>query len=84
LDENISSLLLIFSNLKKEHKTEAVLKIYDLEKDLDINVSRKEISILNNLILKKQFKRAIFVSNCYSMLYNNSFIKNIYKKMNNK
>ena len=84
LDENISSLLLIFSNLKRGHKKEAVLKIYDFEKDLDIKVSRKEISILNNLILKKHFKRAILVSNCYSMLYNNGFIKNIYKKMNNK
>lgn len=84
LDENISSLLLIFSNLKKVYKKEAILKIYEFEKDLDIHVSRPEISILNNAIKKKQFKKAIFISNAYSFFYNNKFIKNIYKKLNNK
>ena len=83
LDENISSLLLIFSNLNKEDKKEAILKIYEFEKDLKVHISRKEIAILNNCILKKQFKRAIFISDLYSSFYSNKFIKNIYRKLNN-
>ena len=83
LDENISSLLLIFSNLNKDDKKEAILKIYEFEKDLDINISRKEIDILNNYILKK-FKKVIFLSNLYSTFYNNKFIRNVYRKLNNK
>ena len=84
LDENISSLLLIFSNLNKIDKKNSIIKIYEFEKDLDIKISRKEIDILNNLILKKQFGRAIFLSNIFSILYNNKIIKNFYRKFNNK
>ena len=83
LAENIASLLLIFSNLEKSYKNEAVLKIYEFEKDLNIQIPRKEISLLNSFILKKQFSLAIFISNCYSFLYNNNSIKNIYRKFNN-
>lgn len=83
LAENIASLLLIFSNLDKKDKNDAILKIYEFEKDLNIHIPRKEISILNNLILKKQFKLAIFTSNIYSGFYNNNFIKNMYRKFNN-
>ena len=83
LDENISSLLLIFSNLNKNDKKEAILKIYEFEKDLDINISRKEIDILNNYILKKKFKKAILLSDFYSFLYNNNLIKKVYRKSNN-
>lgn len=83
LAENIASLLLIFSNLTKNDKKEAVLQIYEFEKDLDIQIPRKEISFLNSFILKKHFKIAIVISNFYSFLYNNNFIKNIYRKFNN-
>ena len=83
LAENVASLLLIFSNLEKSYKNEAVVKIYEFEKDLNIQIPRKEISILNGFILKKQFGLAIFISNCYSFLYNNNSIKNIYRKFNN-
>lgn len=83
LAENIASLLLIFSNLEKSYKNEAVLKIYEFEKDLNILIPRKEIAILNSFILKKQFGLAIFISNYYSFLYNNILIKNIYRKFNN-
>ena len=83
LDENISSLLLIFSNLNKDDKKEAILKIYEFEKDLDINISRKEITFLNNCILKKKFKKAILLSDFYSFLYNNNLIKKVYRKSNN-
>lgn len=83
LAENIASLLLIFSNLKKSEKKETILNIYEFEKDLNIQIPRKEIAILNNLILKKQFNLAIWISECYSLLYNNNFIKNIYRKFNN-
>ena len=83
LAENIASLLLIFSNLGKNDKNEAILKIYEFEKGLNIQIPRKEISILNNLILKRRFKLAILVSNIYSGFYNNNFIKNMYRKFNN-
>ena len=83
LAENIASLLLIFSNLEKSYKNESVLKIYEFEKDLNVQIPRKEISLLNSFILKKQFGLAIFISNCYSFLYNNNSIKNIYRKFNN-
>ena len=83
LAENIASLLLIFSNLEGPYKNDAVLEIYEFEKDFDIEIPRKEIALLNSFILKKHFGLAIFISNCYSFLYNNSSIKNIYRKFNN-
>lgn len=83
LDEHIASLLLIFSNLNKADKKEAILKIYEFEKDLEVHISRKEIEILNNCILKKQFKIATLISDLYSFFYSNKFIKNIYRKLNN-
>ena len=83
LAENIASLLLIFSNLDKKYKSEAILKVYEFEKDLEIPIPRKEIAILNSFILKRQFGMAIFISNCYSFLYNNNTIKNLYRKFNN-
>ena len=83
LAENISSLLLIFSNLSKNDKKEVVMKIYDFERDLNIEIPRKEIALLNSFILKKQFRVAIFISDCYSFMYNNKIIKNIYRKFNN-
>ena len=84
LAENIASLLLIFSNLDNKDKKEAVLKIYDFEKDLNVDIPRPEIALLNRFLLKKRFKIAIFISNFYSFLYNNSFIKNTYRKFNNR
>lgn len=84
LVENIASLLLIFSNLNKSDKKEAILKVYEFEKDLDIQIPRKEIAILNSFILKKHFSTAILISNFYSFLYNNNSIKNIYRKFNNR
>ena len=84
LAENISSLILIFSNLDKHDKKNAIFKIYEFEKDLDVTIPRIEIRVLNNLILKKQFGIAIFISDCYSKLYNCNSIKNIYRKFNNK
>lgn len=83
LAENIASLLLIFSNLDKSDKREAVVKVYDFEKDLNIQIPRLEISILNKFIIKRHFTIAILISNFYSLLYNNNLIKNIYRKFNN-
>ena len=83
LAENIASLLLIFSNLAKSDKKDAVLKVYEFEKDLNVEIPRKEIAVLNNFILKKHFTLAIWLSNFYSFLYNNNFIKNVYRKFNN-
>ena len=55
----------------------------EFEKDLNVEIPRMEIALLNSFILKKQFNLAIFISNCYSFLYNNNSIKNIYRKFNN-
>ena len=51
--ENISALLLIFSNLSKQNKKQAINEVYDFEKDLNVQIPRVEISILNNFILKR-------------------------------
>ncbi len=84
IEENIGNILLIFSNLNKKHKMAAVKEIYNFEKQIkcEINISRKEIAILNNKILNKQFKQAIWISEVYTRLYNNKTIKNIYRKFN--
>ena len=84
IGENIGSLLLIFSNLDKKHKMTTVKEIYKFEKDLNckIDIHRKEIAILNNKVLNKQFRQAIWISKVYALLYNNKIIKNVYRKFN--
>ena len=84
IGENIGSLLLIFSNLDKSHKMYAVKEIYKFEKHLNckIDIHRREIAVLNNKVLNKQFKQAIFISKLYTSLYNNQTIKNLYRKFN--
>ena len=86
ITSNIGSLLLMFSNLKWKDKNDAALRIYDFESSLDEKVvfQKKEIEILNNAIMNRQFKRAIIISELYSLLYNNETIKNIYRKFNAK
>lgn len=86
ISENIGYLLLMLSNIEKKYKKEAILKIYEFEQTLDeeIIVSKKEIDFLNKLILNRHFTLAIFVSDLYSILYNNKTIKYIYRKFNNK
>ena len=82
INDNLSNLLLIFSNIDKKYKKENSVKIYNFEKRLNDNIwiQRKEIDLLNKLILKKQFGLAIVLSNIYSFLYNNEHIKTIYRK----
>ena len=84
IGENIGSLLLIFSNLDKSHKMYAVKEIYKFEKHLNckIDIHRREIAVLKNKVLNKQFKQAIFISKLYTSLYNNQTIKNLYRKFN--
>ncbi|RPF51738.1 glycosyltransferase involved in cell wall biosynthesis [Methanobrevibacter gottschalkii DSM 11977] len=86
LISNMGSLLLIFSNLSMKEKKEAVPKIYYFEKSLDEEVvlKRKELILLNKLILKKHFYLAIIISDIYSILYNNEKIKNLYRKWGHK
>lgn len=86
LTENISSLLLIYSNLDKQYKKQSALKIYNLEKYMEnelkfkMNNKRKELKILNNAIMQKKFKKAFYISQIYKKLYNNNLIQKIYKK----
>ncbi len=46
----------------------AVKEIYKFEKHLNckIDIHRKEIAVLNNKVLNKQFKQAIFISKLYT------------------
>lgn len=55
----------------------AVKEIYKFEKHLNckIDIHRREIAVLNNKVLNKQFKQAIFISKLYTSLYNNQTIK---------
>ena len=72
----IGQLLLVFSNLDNNIKKEAALKLYNLEKILE-----KEVILLNNAIMQRKFKKAIFISKIYKKLYNNTFIQKSYKKL---
>lgn len=83
LSENISSILLIFSNSNKKNKKQAIMDLYDFEKDIDVKITRPEIAFLNSLIKSKHFALAITVSNFYSFLYTNKVIKKLYRKFNN-
>ena len=82
----ISTILLVFSQLKNDEKEESILKLFKLEKYVDenfnfnFNLKRKELNILNNAILKKSFQKAILISHIYKKLYNNKHIQKIYKK----
>lgn len=81
LMDNISSLLLIFSNVEKKDKMEAALKLYEFECGINekVELPRKELEVLNNLIIKKHLLLAIKLSNLYSFLYSNNTIKRIYR-----
>lgn len=83
----ISQLLLIFTNLDNNSKNNTILEIYKLEKYLEKKFNfqktfpQKEVNILNNAIMQKKFKKAIFISNIYKKAYNNKKIQKIYKKI---
>ena len=81
LNENISGVLLVFSNLSKEDKKVAIKEIYDFETNLDHEIvfNRKEIGFLNNLILNRHFFLASKVAGFYRFLYNNKFIFSHYR-----
>ncbi len=87
LIEFISQLLVIFSNIDNSQKIKAINKLFGLEKlmikDLNLNMHSKGtiVNLLNNAIIKKQFRKAIFISNIYKIAYNNNFIQKIYKKI---
>lgn len=86
LNEHLQSLLLIFSNTKipNEERKKLLQEIYDFEKDYNnIKINNSEIALLNQAILDKKFDKAIRLANLYSFLYNNKFIKRLYRKYNN-
>ena len=87
LNEHLQSLLLIFSNTKvsKDERIGMLEEIYEFEKQYDnIEINNRELSLLNNAILSHNFNRAIRIADMYSFLYNNHFIKSIYRKYNNR
>lgn len=79
---SINSLLLLFSNLSIKDKKENIDKIYELENYLDEKpvLPQKETEIMNNLILNKHFIIAIFLSEIYSLFYNNNTIRKLYRR----
>lgn len=86
ISNNIGNLLLIFTNMSNKDKKTTIKEIYNLEKQLDCNIiiDKKEVSILNETIMRKHFTIAILISNLYKLLYNNKNIKELYRKINNK
>ena len=81
------SILIVFCSLQDNEKKEAILKIYKLEKYLEKelkfnrNLEKIEMNILNNAIMQKKFRKAIFISNIYKKLHENQFIKKFYYKL---
>lgn len=86
LSENMSGVLLVFSNLSKDDKKVAVQDIYNFESNLnhEIVIDKKEINLLNDLIKNKHFTLASTLASFYRFLYNNKTIKQFYRKYNNK
>lgn len=82
LRPSINSLLLLFSNLKLSEKKENIHKIFELENSINEKpvLPQKEIEIMNNAIMKKHFTYAIFLSEIYSLFYNNKTIRNLYRR----
>lgn len=82
----LSNLLLIFINTKgkRETKIELLKEINTFEENKEkIDLGKPEINLLNNLIKKRKFKRAILLSKVYDIMYNNQTIKKIYRNLNN-
>lgn len=80
-------LFLVVANINgsREEQIEVFKDLYEFEKNFDkIVINKTELTILNNAILNKQFNKAIFLCKIYSVLYNNSFIRHIYRIWNNK
>ncbi len=82
----IGQILLVFTDSPKKDKEKIINDIYKLEKHLqkelkfNTKLPKKEISILNQAIMQKKFKKAIFISNIYQKLYNNKKIQKLYQK----
>lgn len=83
MSDYFSSLLLIFVTLdvSKEKKLEFLEMIYEFEQGTnEINIKTPEVAFLNNLILKRKFNLVIPLAKLYDKLYNNLFIKKMYRK----
>ncbi|MBE6510369.1 MAG: glycosyltransferase family 2 protein [Methanobrevibacter millerae] len=82
LTSNLGNLLLILTNLDRKDKKDNMKKLNAFEMKLDeqITFDKKELNILNKNILKKQYTKAIIISEIYKKLYGINFIKQIYRK----
>lgn len=77
----LNNLLTIFTNLSLEDKKENIEKLYEFEKSFNENpVLIRELTILNNQIMKKHYTSAIFLSEFYSLFYNSILIRKLYRK----
>jgi glycosyltransferase involved in cell wall biosynthesis len=82
LISNLGNLLLILTNLDLKDKKENMKKLNAFETKLDERVyfSKRELRILNNMILNKHYTIAIIISEIYKKLYNTNLIKQLYRK----
>ena len=87
LKMQVEVILASFCLVNNKIKKDLLLKIYNYEKKLkeefnfDCKLKKKEIDILNKLVMQKKFKKAILLSNLYKTFYYNDFILRIYKKI---
>ena len=79
---SVQSLILLFSNLTIKEKKENIHRVYELESTIneEIYLPLREVKLLNDEILKQHYTRAIILSEIYSKLYNNNFIRKFYRK----
>ena len=82
----LMELFLIISNSNATKK-----EIYEMFDDLsdyqskfgDFTYPKPELNILNKYIMSKHYNTAYIISKFYSVLYNNAFIRKMYRSINN-
>ena len=83
---NTRELFLMIANAQGDRKTifEMMKDVYDYEHKFGMfNFDEPELNLLNKFIMKKNFTVAFLISKFYALLYNNSFIKKVYRSRNN-
>ena len=83
---NMMELFLIIAN-SNESKEDTYLmfdELYNYQCDLGIvSYPRSELNFLNKFIMSKHYNTAYYISKFYSKLYQNSFIRKIYRSKGN-
>lgn len=82
-NKRIPDLLSYFVRVKKSEKKEILEEFYRFYKNVNFNIHCNEFwaLLIEKQIIKKKYKRAIFISEIIKKLYNSKFIKNIYRRV---